>query len=320
MKIITLLTLISIVAVPLAACNWGLMEKPGDGEVQEVEDPVVEDGAAEADGADAPDRRDQPDIDAVEPGEVQDVDLVEAEQDVEADDGPGEPDQADEEPEPVCGNGILEEGEECDDGTLNSDTTPDACRLDCTNPGCGDGVVDSSETCDNASGFCVSCQLTPPSGWVACTTSDGQVVFLMVITDSIWSGNHTWDEFRDYCRTTVEGFVPEDYQYYGLAVFSDSAVWDCISGSLSTSDEYCVGLRQDPFGSEPNVGWSWIGFDGSAWINIASFPIGPIGSAFNDSGGDEDCVRLVRSGTTWQLWDYPCTSSRDWDGICMIQF
>ena len=31
----------------------------------------------------------------------------------------------------------------------NSNTKPDACRLDCTLPRCGDGVVDSSEQCDD---------------------------------------------------------------------------------------------------------------------------------------------------------------------------
>jgi cysteine-rich repeat protein len=41
-----------------------------------------------------------------------------------------------------CGNGVLDEGEECDDGTGNSNTTPDACRTDCTAAGCGDMVID----------------------------------------------------------------------------------------------------------------------------------------------------------------------------------
>jgi len=50
---------------------------------------------------------------------------------------------------PVCGNGILESGEECDNGPANSDTTPDACRTDCTLPSCGDDVVDTGEECDN---------------------------------------------------------------------------------------------------------------------------------------------------------------------------
>ena len=38
--------------------------------------------------------------------------------------------------------------EECDDGELNADA-PDACRLDCTLPYCMDGIVDSGEECDD---------------------------------------------------------------------------------------------------------------------------------------------------------------------------
>ena len=47
-----------------------------------------------------------------------------------------------------CGDGILDEGEACDDG--DSDNF-DECANDCTvGPECGDGVVDSAsgETCD----------------------------------------------------------------------------------------------------------------------------------------------------------------------------
>lgn len=50
----------------------------------------------------------------------------------------------------TCGNGIVDPGEECDDGAGNSDTLADACRTDCTNAACGDGVTDTVETCDDA--------------------------------------------------------------------------------------------------------------------------------------------------------------------------
>ncbi|RMD83363.1 MAG: hypothetical protein D6815_06795, partial [Candidatus Dadabacteria bacterium] len=49
----------------------------------------------------------------------------------------------------LCGNGRIDAGEECDDGPANSDTTPDACRTDCTLASCGDGVVDTGEACDD---------------------------------------------------------------------------------------------------------------------------------------------------------------------------
>ncbi len=46
-------------------------------------------------------------------------------------------------PEPICGNDVLEYGEQCDDGAANSDARPDACRRDCSMPTvCGDATGD----------------------------------------------------------------------------------------------------------------------------------------------------------------------------------
>jgi hypothetical protein len=50
---------------------------------------------------------------------------------------------------PFCGNGRLDQQEQCDNGPSNSDTAPDACRSDCTRAHCGDGVVDGGEACDD---------------------------------------------------------------------------------------------------------------------------------------------------------------------------
>jgi cysteine-rich repeat protein len=63
-----------------------------------------------------------------------------------------------------CGDGVVDSGEACDDGPDNSDTMADTCRLDCTPPQCGDGVVDSGEQCDDGNtmdgdGCRADCQL-----------------------------------------------------------------------------------------------------------------------------------------------------------------
>jgi cysteine-rich repeat protein len=50
--------------------------------------------------------------------------------------------------DPACGDGQLNPGEACDRGAANSDTAPDACRVNCQLARCGDGVVDGSEVCD----------------------------------------------------------------------------------------------------------------------------------------------------------------------------
>jgi hypothetical protein len=65
----------------------------------------------------------------------------------------------------VCGNGILEPGEQCDDTTAHCGQpgTANACKIIVT---CGDNIVDPPETCDPPNGTtCNSlCQLGEPCG------------------------------------------------------------------------------------------------------------------------------------------------------------
>lgn len=70
---------------------------------------------------------------------------------------------------PICGNGVLEIGELCDDGANNSDSIPNACRTDCREAFCGDSIIDSGEQCDReslASNSCVGLGYT--KGTLAC--------------------------------------------------------------------------------------------------------------------------------------------------------
>lgn len=46
----------------------------------------------------------------------------------------------------LCGNGLRDEGEVCDDGNT---VDGDGCSKDCRLPECGDGVVDAGEDCDD---------------------------------------------------------------------------------------------------------------------------------------------------------------------------
>lgn len=49
--------------------------------------------------------------------------------------------------EAACGNGVVEAGESCDDGSRNADDG--LCKTDCTEEVCGDGIVGPSEVCDD---------------------------------------------------------------------------------------------------------------------------------------------------------------------------
>jgi cysteine-rich repeat protein len=47
---------------------------------------------------------------------------------------------------PYCPNGVVDPGEECDDGNMINN---DECRNDCTTPKCPDGILDPGEECDD---------------------------------------------------------------------------------------------------------------------------------------------------------------------------
>jgi len=50
----------------------------------------------------------------------------------------------------ICGNAILEPGEQCDEGAQNSDGMNALCRTNCRIAGCGDGILDTPlEICDD---------------------------------------------------------------------------------------------------------------------------------------------------------------------------
>jgi cysteine-rich repeat protein len=56
-------------------------------------------------------------------------------------------------PPPGCGNGVIDQGETCDDGAGNNDRRANACRNNCRLAWCGDGVLDEGEACDDANSF-----------------------------------------------------------------------------------------------------------------------------------------------------------------------
>ncbi|MFT4571242.1 MAG: cysteine-rich repeat protein [Candidatus Binatia bacterium] len=131
---------------------------------------------------------------------------------------------------PVCGDEVVESPEECDNGLLNSDATPNACRTDCTFPVCSDGVADTGfgEQCDdgnasNADACHNDCQLP--------TCGDG-------ITDSgeaCDDGAGNSDVLADACRSDCsvancgDGVTDSSEQCDdGNAIDTDACRNDCV--------------------------------------------------------------------------------------------
>jgi len=71
----------------------------------------------------------------------------------------------------LCGNGILDKGEQCDDGDANSDTG--VCLTTCRTAVCGDGFVDvGMEQCDQNNLRFQSCaSLGFPGGTLSCSAA-----------------------------------------------------------------------------------------------------------------------------------------------------
>jgi len=82
----------------------------------------------------------------------------------------------------TCGNGVLEPGEQCDDGARNADAINALCRTNCRSAGCGDGIMDFPlEACDdgnvrNGDGCSMLCQ--PERSAPDTATLPGQVIEL----------------------------------------------------------------------------------------------------------------------------------------------
>jgi len=120
----------------------------------------------------------------------------------------------------VCGNGLLETGEQCDDGEANSDTVVDACRTDCRESYCGDEVNDTPEACDdgdNGSDACPSTCLAPVCG-------DGHLLAGVEVCDD---GNTADD---DDCRADCG----QDMTQCGDG--SDDPGEQCDDGSANSDD------------------------------------------------------------------------------------
>jgi len=127
----------------------------------------------------------------------------------------------------VCGDGLLNMGvEECDDGNLEDG---DGCSSTCTLDTCGDGVVDEGEACDDGNedntDECAACQMA--------TCGDGYV----------WADNETCDDANDVetddCLSSCElascgdGFIQDGVEECddGNDVDSDDCPTSCVAAT-----------------------------------------------------------------------------------------
>jgi cysteine-rich repeat protein len=161
----------------------------------------------------------------------------------------------------VCGNGVVEEGEECDDGPDNSDTEPGACRRDCRRPWCGDCVVDpgeACEVCDELDDECTDdCRLitcgngvTDPGeecddGNVDNTDGCLNTCLLAVCGDGfVWAGHEECDPLILY-----DGMCATPCGSEGIVICEPNCVFGCLAPpeSCNGTDDDCDGAADNGF-------------------------------------------------------------------------
>ena len=156
-------------------------------------------------------------------------------------------------PQPVCGDGIVEGIEECDEGEGNADGVADACRSDCTLPRCGDGVADGDESCDGtdlSGDTCLSLGQGLRSGELSC---DASCEFDVSSCAECGNGNLEAGEQCD--GEELDGESCEGLGFYGGQLGCDGSCTfdqtDCMAGGLcgdgeiQSGHEVCDGSNLD---------------------------------------------------------------------------
>ena len=160
-------------------------------------------------------------------------------------------------PAPVCGDGVVDEGEGCDEGAANADDA--ACTLACAPAACGDGLTQAGvEGCDDGNldagdGCSATCTLEScgdgvVSGDEACDdgnqADDDDCLNLCVAASCgdavVWTGKEECDDGNpddtDACLATC-----------AAASCGDGAVWagmeDCDDGNADEADSCTSGCK-----------------------------------------------------------------------------
>lgn len=160
---------------------------------------------------------------------------------------------------PGCGDGVVDAGEECDDGPNNGDDQ--SCKSDCTLAFCGDGELGPDEECDDGSrngpaaecrddctlAFCGDAQLDPGEecddgdgiNWNECTNA----CRLPVCGDGLHSSNEECDDGEDNAHSGPclpgchEAFCGDGHVWVGVET--------CDDGNDDETD-FCLSTCEHP--------------------------------------------------------------------------
>ena len=200
-------------------------------------------------------------------------------------------------PPPVCGNGVLEEGEECDDGgTVDGDT----CESNCVKAACSNGIVNSGEACFDGV-------------WVESSASVENLVDLVVgdcdgdgYVDLIGVGSYTVGQFPNQStypnvaarRNKGDGtfLAPSPNINFGFQGVPTQALAARLDGNNSSDVAMLVGNSLVLIHSDGSCGWQ-------GNVSYVSLPSPPIDFAVAqlDADGLDDFIIAMNSGGTMKL-------------------
>jgi hypothetical protein len=210
-------------------------------------------------------------------------------------------------PDPVCGNGMTEDGEQCDDG---DDDEFDECTSECAVPVCDDGAHNGDETDMDCGGSCQGCDLC-----LLCDTSDDCAGEMECNDLGLCSVHAEMSvDWSDNCGGITDGAVVQDLPagtYLATAVMSAGTLWLPPHTPPSTGYFYEIecnaGVELDELATPAGVRYASIA---TAFANLGSNV-----QEFDFIGGDLTCYRSDATcgdndgGVEFTL-DYICPESR----------
>jgi hypothetical protein len=139
----------------------------------------------------------------------------------------------------ICGDNVLDAGEECDSGNANSNAPNAPCRPGCLLPRCGDGITDTSlnEQCDDANKSNNDRCLI---GCLAATCGDGFVCSAPGCTSGPNDGREQCDGAATCCLSTCgRRACPDGLACDNLGNNGCCHPGDCNDGNVCTTDSTC---------------------------------------------------------------------------------
>jgi len=204
----------------------------------------------------------------------------------------------------TCGNGIVDLGEQCDDGNA---TNGDACETSCTLPVCGNGIKDGGEQCDdgnatNSDGCDNNCTVSAAAYLKASNTGANDGFGMSVAVSADGSTLAVGAIYEASAATGIGGNQADNTALSGGAVYvftrsgttwSQQAYVKASNTGFANTFGMSVALSAD--GSTLAVGA--VGDDSAA--------TGIGGSQADTSGANSGAVYVfTRSGTTWSQQAY----------------